>query len=261
MPLAVSNLTMLVATHKQAPMPADGFYLPVHVGHALNPVHLGFQVDDDGENISTRNASYCELTALYWAWKNASYDGVGLSHYRRYFKGTQPGPNGSKILSLHEAIELLEEYDVVLGKPRNYVVETIDSHYRNGHHGDDLDVLYSVIKTSYPDFLPAYEEVFEGRKLSLYNMFVMRGECFNEYANWLFGVLDQVEARIDNESRTAYQKRTFGYLGERLLNVWVASKRNELRIGTRRIINSEGEPKVKKAMGMVRRKFTGRATQ
>ena len=247
---------MLVAAHKPAPVPADELYLPIHVGHALHPIDIGFAPDDAGDNISQKNASYCELTALYWAWKNCDAAYIGLSHYRRYFRGEAPGPNRSKVLSGAEAAALMQEHDLVLGRPRNYLIETIDSHYRNGHHGEDLDVLREVIGASTPHMMDAYDDVFGGRKLSLYNMFLMRREHFDEYATWLFDILSQVEDRIDNDSRSAYQKRTFGYLGERLLNVWAVANRQHLSQTTRAVVNTEGEPKVQKAVGLIKRKLS-----
>jgi len=254
-------MKMLIASHKAAEMPNDGFYLPVHVGHALNPKDLGFQPDDEGDNISNMNPSYCELTAQYWAWKNLDAEVIGLSHYRRYFTGSQLGPNGKGILSSVESEQLLERYDIVLSRPRNYMVETIDSHYRNGHYGSDLDVLRSEITTNYPDFLPAYDRVFSGRKLSLYNMFLMRRDEFDAYCTWLFAILKNVEQQIDNDSRTQYQQRTFGYLGERLLNVWAVQRSAQQRVGHRAVVNTDGEPKVKKAIGMVKRKLSGRVVE
>lgn len=250
-----ATMRMLVATHKSADIPSDAFYLPVHVGRARNGADLVYQGDDEGENISLKNASYCELTGLFWAWKNLDCDVVGLSHYRRYFTGSKPGPGGKGILSASEAAALLERYDIVLSKPRNYVVETIESHYRNGHHGEDLDVLRGEITARSPHLLGAYDEVFGGRKASLYNMFLMRRDEFDAYSTWLFEILAAVEARIDNDSRSTYQQRTFGYLSERLLNVWVASRRDALRIGYHPVINTDGEPKLKKAIGMLMRKI------
>ena len=41
--------------------------------------------DDEGDNISNKNKTYCELTAQYWAWKNMEADYYGFFHYRRYF--------------------------------------------------------------------------------------------------------------------------------------------------------------------------------
>lgn len=252
---------MLVAGHKTAPVPSDDFYLPIHVGHALNPIDLGYQPDDTGDNISVLNRSYCELTAVYWAWRNLSADGVGLSHYRRYFSGLAQGPHGKRILSAQEAEALLDQYDVVVSRPRNYVIETIDSHYRHGHHGEDLDVLRSILETGDRKYVRAYEQVFGGRKLSLYNMFLMRREAFDAYASWLFPVLSAVYRAIDESSRSAYQQRTVGYLAERLLNVWTRSHTSDMLIGTRTVVHTEGEPKLRKAIALARRKIGGRDTR
>ncbi|GAB3630713.1 DUF4422 domain-containing protein [Microbacterium shaanxiense] len=255
--MTVTTYKMLVAAHKPAVMPDDELYFPVHVGHALSETSLGYQPDDEGDNISTLNRSYCELTALYWAWKNLDADVVGLSHYRRYFVGNAVGPRGSAVMSSDDAHALMSGADVVLARPRNYYVETIDSHYRNGHHGSDLDVLRSHLSDAHPQYLTSYDAVFQGRKVSLYNMFLMRRDCFDEYAQWLFGVLDAVAPHIDNGSRTAYQQRTFGYLGERLLNVWAHAQSENRRVTTHKIVNTDGEPKVQKAVGMLKRKFGG----
>ena len=70
-------------------MPTDNVYLPVHVGKE-GKEDIGFIGDNTGDNISTKNANYCELTGLYWAWKNISADYIGLCHYRRYFTRTNP---------------------------------------------------------------------------------------------------------------------------------------------------------------------------
>lgn len=126
------NIKMIVATHKAFDVPSDEFYLPVHVGHAVNPVDLGFQRDDEGDNISHLNRTYCELTAVYWAWKNLDADVVGLSHYRRFFAGKGVPPHGRKgILTASGAAELMTNHGVVIGTPRNYLIETVESHYKN----------------------------------------------------------------------------------------------------------------------------------
>ena len=78
------NIKILVAAHKQYWMPEDSVYLPLHVG-AEGKADLGYTKDNMGDNISAKNPNFCELTGLYWAWKNLEADYVGLVHYRRYF--------------------------------------------------------------------------------------------------------------------------------------------------------------------------------
>ena len=65
-------------------MPKDEMYLPVHVG-AEGKDDIGYQKDNTRDNISVKNPFFCELTGLYWAWKNLDADYIGLAHYRRHF--------------------------------------------------------------------------------------------------------------------------------------------------------------------------------
>ncbi len=78
------NVKVFIACHKECEVPADTLYLPLFVG-ASGKKDIGFQRDDSGENISAKNPLYCELTGLYWCWKNLEYDYLGLAHYRRFF--------------------------------------------------------------------------------------------------------------------------------------------------------------------------------
>lgn len=80
------NVKILVAHHKPGLIIKDNIYFPIQVGKAMHPeVNLCIQGDDTGENISSKNSIYCEMTAWYWAWKKIKADYVGLCHYRRYF--------------------------------------------------------------------------------------------------------------------------------------------------------------------------------
>lgn len=249
------EVRMLVAAHKAAPMPEDKLYVPIQVGRSLSTTDLGYLRDNEGDNISHKNGSYCELTALYWAWKNLEVESVGLSHYRRYFVGDAAGPNGTRVLSLEDASDLMRSYDMVIARPRKYYIETIESHYRNGHFGSDLDALRDIVAKRQPGYVGAFDRVFKGRKLSLYNMCLMRRDVLGEYASWVFGLLGELESAIDNADRTPYQRRTFGFLGERLLNVWAEAHSDALHIVTRRTVNIEGESRFSKAVAMTQRKL------
>lgn len=82
------NLKIVICYHKASRIISNSIYLPVQVGKASAPVTLSMQSDNEGVNISDRNCLYCELTGLYWAWKNLSADYIGLAHYRRIYSFT-----------------------------------------------------------------------------------------------------------------------------------------------------------------------------
>ena len=117
----MTNIKIIVATHKSFEMPQNKeLYLPVHVG-CEGKDDLGYQGDNTGENISQLNPYYCELTGLYWAWKNLDCDYLGLVHYRRYFtKKTQFYKENLKIdeviLNQEEIELLLRKGDIIVPK-------------------------------------------------------------------------------------------------------------------------------------------------
>lgn len=83
------DIKIIVAAHKPYRMPKDSMYLPIQVGRALSKQEADWQGDDTGDNISCKNPNFCELTGLYWAWKNLKADAIGLVHYRRHFAGAK----------------------------------------------------------------------------------------------------------------------------------------------------------------------------
>ena len=52
-------------------------------------------------------------------------------------------------------------------------------------------------------------------------MFVMRYDIFCDYCKWLFDILFEVEKKVDLKNYDEYQQRVFGYIAERLLDVWI----------------------------------------
>ena len=82
-----SKIQVYVVSHSEEDIrdiDANEIYVPLFVGRDGKD-NLGFVSDDTGDNISGKNSSYCELTGLYWMWKNSDADIIGLVHYRRYF--------------------------------------------------------------------------------------------------------------------------------------------------------------------------------
>ena len=182
-----------IAAHKQFEAPKDPVYLPIFLGRSAE---AGFEgaADNTGDNISEKNRFFCELTGVYWVWKNApGTDFVGLVHYRRYFCEK----NSKDILSGERAKEILAEYDVILPKKRCYYIETCYSHYKHAHNIHDLDMAREVIGELYPDYVSSFDRVMSQRSVHIYNMFVMRQPLFEDYCEWLFAILFELEKRID----------------------------------------------------------------
>ena len=49
-------------------------------------------------------------------------------------------------------------------------------------------------------------------------------EIFDEYCEWLFGVLAKLEKRMDLTQYDNYNQRMYGFVSERLINVWIHNK-------------------------------------
>lgn len=220
----MSDIKILVATHKEYRMPEDDMYLPIQVGSAVNKVDLGILKDNSGDNISSKNPNYCELTALYWAWKNLDGDYTGLSHYRRHFVSKKSGDKWGNIASKSYIESKLSKSDIILPKPRNYYIETNYSQYVHAHHAIDLDITRSIIEEKYPEYLKAYDTSMKSTKGHRFNMFVMKNEFFKEYMEWMFDILFELEKRLDISAYNSNDKRVFGFVSERLLDVWIMTK-------------------------------------
>ncbi len=250
------DIKILVATHKLYWMPPGEIYLPIQVG-AEGKENLGYLCDNTGDNISIKNNNYCELTGMYWAWRNLTCEYIGLCHYRRYFSHKS---SSTEMYDKHRAVfsevdyqKLLKSYDVILPKKRNYFIETVRSQYEHGHYKSDLDEVERVVAELYPEYSTAFTTVMNRTKLHIFNMFVMRKEKFDEYCKWLFDILFVLEKRIDISGYSQYQSRVFGFLSERLFNVWL--EREKLKIVEVDVVNLEPIDWAKKIFEFLKRKF------
>lgn len=221
----MSDIKIIVATHKKYWMPTDEIYVSVHVGAEGKNLELGYIKDNTGENISYKNKNYCELTGLYWAWKNLDADYIGLAHYRRHFSIN--GIKGSKtdrVLNSNQVQKLLSRCDIILPKPRNYFIETNYSQYAHAHHAIDLDLTRQIIQEKYPEYISEFDASMKKTIGHRFNMLIMSKAKFDEYCTWLFDILFELENRLDISSYNANDSRVFGFVSERLLDVWLGTK-------------------------------------
>ncbi|MCF0260756.1 MAG: DUF4422 domain-containing protein [Erysipelotrichaceae bacterium] len=211
------EIKVIVAAHKEYPMPQDPMYLPLQVG-AAGKESIGWQRDDAGEQISEKNPTYCELTGLYWAWKNLDCTHLGIVHYRRHFKGSAV-PFG--VLSQKEAERLLQKADCIVPVRQRYFIETIYSHYQHTHYEQDLIKTRRILEKRFPEYLEAFDHHMQERSGHMFNMFVMKKELADEWCKFIFSVLSDLEQETDLSGYDEYQARVFGRISEILLDVWL----------------------------------------
>lgn len=202
-----------IMTHKSFTAPEDNLYLPLHVGRSISD-SLGYQGDNQGDNISHKNKSYCELTGIYWLWKHVSCDIIGVCHYRRYFIDQED------FISKEQIENLLDKYDVILPRSNFTQYTSLTEHYATEHFAKDLAICRDIISRRYPEYLPAYDMCMNCNLFSLGNMLITHKSIFDQYCEWLFNILFEAEPQIDSTGYNDYQKRVMGYLSERLLRVW-----------------------------------------
>lgn len=219
------DIKILIATHKKYDMPKYSCYFPIQVGQE-GKIELDYQGDNTGDNISYKNRYYCELTGLYWSWKNLRSEYVGLVHYRRHFsnKGLFYRLFNEKsdcVLNNHEIERLLTKYEVILPKKRKYYIETLYSHYAHTHYADHLDKTREIIAQDYLNYLNDFDNVMNQRSGYMFNMFIMKKELADKYCEWLFDILEKLESVVDVTQYDEFQARLFGRVSELLFNVWL----------------------------------------
>ena len=236
-------------------MPSDPVYYPLHVGRALHP-DFGFPGDNTGDNISAKNPNYCELTGLYWAWKNLNADYIGLVHYRRHFSnGNRFRRKKDRVISSSELEPHLQQTQIILPKPRHYWIETNYSQYAHAHHAIDLDTTRAILSEKYPEYLPAYDSVMRRTYGHRFNMFIMRHDYLDAYCSWLFDILFALESRLDITNYSTNDARVFGFVGERLLDVWL--EKNNYAYVESPYVFLENQHWVIKAFAFLSRKLKG----
>jgi hypothetical protein len=227
-------MKIFVATHKNFVTPPDENYVPIHVGAANAVNKIDLLPDSGGDNISTRNGTFCELTGLYWIWKNYNEDEfLGLCHYRRFFLFRRRESfitkrlryDYSEFYSLKNALKvnprLLRNVDIILPEPVWLEGRTVYEHYVVFNRKSDLDCLGEVILELFPDYYSNFNTyVYTSKILCPYNMFLTSREILDKYCDWLFKVLFELETRI-TPSDDLYQSRVFGFLAERMLHFYV----------------------------------------
>lgn len=196
-----------------------GWIIPIQVGAALTETDICELKDNTGENISERNGNYSECTAIYWMWKNAPRtDYIGLCHYRRHFAVEED------VIGELAAFDI----DVLLTSP-SFVAETVEVFMSGLLPHSDLKVMVEAIRKVCPEYLPSAEKFLAGRFYPPCNLFVMKYDLFQEYAEFLFTATFAVE-QFYNKLGFYRKDRYMGYLIECLLGIFMTKNKEQLKI-------------------------------
>lgn len=256
----MKDIKVIVATHKKYQMPEDDAYLPVQVGKEGKET-LGYEEDNKGENISVKNPYFCELTGLYWAWKNLKADYVGLVHYRRYFTNIKKMPKTEEekfkcVLPKNDIEKILEKTDIILPKKREYYIENLYDHYKHTMHIEPLDETRKIIEEKYPEYLGEFDKLHKRTSAHMFNMFIMKKDILDKYCTWLFDILFELEKRIDVTKYDAFHARFFGRISELLLDIWL--NKNGLTYEEVKVMDMQNINWFKKGTSFLLAKFTGK---
>lgn len=265
-----------VAAHKAAENIRAGSFIPIHAGRRGALPTFAVVGDDTGDNISAKNDTFSELTAMYWIWKNTSgQEYVGLFHYRRHLDlslvqrdqdkwGTLPSEYADEAyFRRHNLTDAgldaaIADNDLLL--PSAWDVKQAGSDSLLDHFAkapnqfleDYLEALRIVEELS-PEYAPYITRVNERSFGYLTNMFIARRGFFDAYCAWLFPILFELERRIDISSYSVQERRVFGFVSEWLFNIFIEKYRADhpalrvIELPRTFIINPDPAPKISPA--------------
>lgn len=228
-----------VVTHKKVKKRLPKLYKYIQVGKSFSNEDYGYLSDDTGDNIALKNKNYCELTALYWIWKNViDVDVVGICHYRRFFTKNYYSNSALSFITSRDIDKILKKYDVIVPQKEDWKEYTVREYYSKCNGFDkDINTTREGILKMFPDYIQSFDVVMSSHKAFYFNMFILKKELFDSYCEWLFAILNYVEEHTDISNYSKQEARIFGYISEILLNVWI--EKNKLKYKELKVVNVE----------------------
>ena len=197
--------------------------VPIQVGAAMAGNRVADLADNTGDNISEKNGNYCELTALYWLWRNDLSDCdpigyYGLCQYRRLLD-----------LSDDDLLRLQDnDVDAVLPYPMPYE-PSIHAHHERYLQQADYEAMKRAVDLVAPDYSMDFERILNQRYMFNYNVILAKAPVLSDYCSWLFQILEKVE-EISEPKGSMRSDRYIGYMGEILETVYFMRNYDRLNI-------------------------------
>jgi hypothetical protein len=137
--------------------------------------------------------------------------------------------NKIKPVTENKLEEILKNYDWIVAHPENEGKDkNLWEQFIRDNYEKDLINTRDSIEKLYPNYISTFNKVMyrRGTLMSPYNMFYTSKRNVDLYCEWLFNILFDVEQKTDMKGYTEYQRRLYGFLSERLLNVWLCKNAN-----------------------------------
>ena len=215
--------------------------IPIQVGAELTDVRVADVLDNQGDNISKKNVNYCEITALYWMWKNVldvdeeinedviggadcknavnlDVQYYGLAQYRRMFR-----------LSDEDILRIKDnDVDVVLPYPMPYEPD-INAHHNRYLKDADWNAMLTALRELSPKYSTAFEDILKQQFMYNYNVILAKKEVLKDYCAWLFPILERTE-ELSVPKGSERADRYIGYMAETLETLYFMYNRDKLKI-------------------------------
>lgn len=244
------NVKILITNKTKNPIIKSDVLVPIQTGRDIAKESFeGMLGDNTGDNISFLNDKFCELTAIYWAWKN--YDKlddpeyIGFMHYRRHFlfgnKKYKPNFYGlvkyenvtvdyfKEDLTSDENIKrIVFSCDGIIPNPIS-LKQTVDcknvyEHYKKFHVIEDLDLAIKILLNNHPTLKNVVSEYLESEYAYFLCMFIFKKNIFFEYCEYIFPLLFEIYNNLKTQNRSSYQERAIGFIAERLTAIFIKEK-------------------------------------
>ncbi len=208
--------------------------------------------DNTGNNISFLRSNFCELTVMYWAWKNFDANYYGLCHYRRYLSLSEQSferNNRGYVYERKLDAKTIKKYSLNSKSAIKKLTRSYDMIFGGSMNVDDIDFLYEgkrakcvhdifmtqehlydneapilvleLIDELFPQYSEAAKEYMESKEYYAYNCFVMSKELYDLLCEFQFGVLTEFVKRFDMTGYTGNKIRTPGYMSEIMYGVFI----------------------------------------
>ncbi len=222
-----------VITHKKiTPVDIEGYRILLVGANKNNTFENNYVLDNTGDNISDYNDSYCELTGLYWIWKNSKTDIVGLVHYRRLFVKLRihfdllgrhvvfNTKDAFRYLERDDINSLLRKYDLIIKRSESRI-KTVEEIFINQLGRETFNQISDGINAVCPVYMKTYQVILKAHSHINCNMFIGKKEIINSYCEWLFPILGYIDEKQVRKNGLRYHNREIGYIAELLFGIWI----------------------------------------